>query len=175
MKCLKWGKQRLLRTKETLRKNGLIEIVQRRDAEGKIIGWYIKVSYMVRERDISDCKVVIQRYQNPLVDESTCGEQNTNALKLNNKCLKTKKEMLAQYEEEFEWLWEMYPNKKGKKDAKKHFLKAREYSQERGTVLEALACCVLFLPGKNNKATLLYFLQTLSPYFCLALVPPQGR
>ena len=44
-----------------------------------------------------------------------------------------------------------------------------------GTVFEALACCVSILPGTDNKATLLYFLQTVSPYFCLASVDRESR
>ena len=60
--------------------------------------------------------------------------------------------------------------KKKKKASPSRGYKTSPSSQERGTVLEALACCVSFLPGKNNKATLFYFLQILSPYFCLALV-----
>ena len=47
--------------------------------------------------------------------------------------------------------------------------------EKRGTVLEALACCVSILPGTDNKATLLYFLQTLSAYFCLASVDQEPR
>lgn len=123
MKCLGWGKQKLMRTKETLRTNGLIDIVQTRDGEGKIKGWYIRLHYLVTQRELSDCKVVIQKYQNPQVDESTSGEQNTNALRQNNKCLKTEEEVLKG---EFATLWELYPNKKGKQDALKCYIKARK-------------------------------------------------
>ena len=54
--------------------------------------------------------------------------------------------------------------------------KTSPYSRERGsTVLEALACCVSLSSGKGNKATLFYFLQTLSLYFYLASVDREPR
>ena len=43
-------------------------------------------------------------------------------------------------------------------------------SEKGDTVLKELACCISLFSGKNNKATLFHFLQTLSPYFHLALV-----
>lgn len=122
MKCLGWGKQRLVRTKDTLREHGLIDIVQTRDDAGKIKGWYVRVHYLVTQRELSDCKVFIQRYQSPQVDKSTGGEQNTNALRQNDKCLKTEDEVLKG---EFEILWLLYPNKKGKSKALTSYMKAR--------------------------------------------------
>ena len=54
--------------------------------------------------------------------------------------------------------------------------KISPYSRERGsTVLEALAHCVSLSSGKGNKATLFYFLQTLSLYFYLASVDREPR
>lgn len=116
MKCLGWGNHRLLRTKDTLKAHGLIDIVQTRGADGTIKGWYIKLHYIVAQRELSDCKVSIQKCQNPLVDSTTCGKQKTNALRLNNKCLKT----------EFETLWKLYPNKRGKDRAFNSYVKARK-------------------------------------------------
>lgn len=46
--------------------------------------------------------------------------------------------------------------------------------EKRGTVLEALACCVSLSPGKN-KATFFYFRQPLSPCFYLASVDRERR
>lgn len=128
MKCLGWGKQRLVRTKDVLRENGLIEVVHRRDGEGKIIGWYVKLSYVVSKKILEGKEVTIQRYQSPPVDSATCGEQNTSALKLNNKCLKTESKILsnADCDAEFESLWELYPNKRGKQVAKKHYRRHRK-------------------------------------------------
>lgn len=131
MKCLGWGKQRLVRTKDTLKEHGLIDIVQTRDADGTIKGWYIRLHYIVTQRELSDCKVFIQRYQNPQVDESTGGEQNTNALRQNNKCLKIEEEVLKG---EFEKLWLLYPNKKGKKNALKYYIRARKAGTDYETV-----------------------------------------
>lgn len=122
MKCLGWGNHRLLRTKDTLKEHGLIDIVQTRGADGTIKGWYIRLHYIVTQRELSDCKVSIQKCQNPLVDSTTCGKQKTNALRLNNKCLKTEEEVLKG---EFEELWKLYPNKKGKSKALASYIKAR--------------------------------------------------
>ena len=42
-KCLKWGTKKIRETKKTLKENGLIDIIQKRE-NGKILGWYIQVS-----------------------------------------------------------------------------------------------------------------------------------
>ena len=44
--CLKWGNDKIRKTKQTLKENGLINIVQAR-TDNKISGWYIEVCYLV--------------------------------------------------------------------------------------------------------------------------------
>ena len=89
-KSLKWGISKIQKTKQTLKEHGLIDIVQRRK-DGKIEGWFIKVSYLVSERKADEIKIKVQESnntQNEQVEKSTCGNEETNALKENIKCLK---------------------------------------------------------------------------------------
>lgn len=107
-KSLKWGISKIQKTKQTLKEHGLIDIVQRRK-DGKIEGWFIKVSYLVSERKSEEIKIKVQESnntqntqvvqdsnntQNEQVENSTCGNEDTNALKENIKCLKKEIEML---------------------------------------------------------------------------------
>ena len=100
-KSLKWGTKKIRATKETLKENGLINLVQRRD-KGKIVGWFVEISYIVTKRNIEDVKVRIedindtkcsninisnQNAPKSQVAQVTSGFQETNALKINNKCL----------------------------------------------------------------------------------------
>lgn len=90
-KCLHWGTNKIRNTKQILKENGLINIVQNR-VDGKIKGWYIKVSYLVSENKIGDIKIRVEdenskNARNPQVVESTSGKQETYALKYNNICL----------------------------------------------------------------------------------------
>ena len=95
-KSLKWGISKIQKTKQTLKEHGLIDIVQRRK-DGKIEGWFIKVSYLVSERKADEIKINVQESnntQNEQVENSTCGNEETNALKEKIKCLKKELEML---------------------------------------------------------------------------------
>ena len=143
-KCLKWGTKRIRNTKKTLKENGLIEIVQRR-SEGKIDGWYIKVSYLVSKKEQEQIQISVEsnNAQSQQVATSTSGLQETNALKEYIKCLKKEIEMLKEKiyigqtssdqdtqtpEQEkvllshFEKIWDKYPNKKGKVKAREYFM-----------------------------------------------------
>ena len=102
-KSLKWGADKIRKTKAILKEHGLINIVQRRK-DGKIDGWYIEVSYLVTERNLEDVKIKVQD-QVPTTPEinntynqqhlkPTSRNQETNALKENTKCLKVKNNML---------------------------------------------------------------------------------
>lgn len=91
-KSLKWGISKIQKTKQTLKEHGLIDIVQRRK-DGKIEGWFIKVSYLVNERKADEIKIKVQESnntQNQHVENSTCGNEETNALKEKIKCLEKK-------------------------------------------------------------------------------------
>ena len=91
-KSLKWGISKIQKTKQTLKEHGLIDIVQRRK-DGKIEGWFIKVSYLVNERKADEIKIKVQdnntqnkqvvqesnNTQNEQVENATCGNEETNA------------------------------------------------------------------------------------------------
>ena len=100
-KSLKWGTKKILTTKQALKEAGLIDIVQRRK-DGKIEGWYIKISYIVKKKKIEDIKITVEdidlsnNSQNQQVDKATSGFQETNALKEYIKCLKKEIEMLKE-------------------------------------------------------------------------------
>lgn len=95
-KSLKWGISKIQKTKQTLKEHGLIDIVQRRK-DGKIEGWFIKVSYLVNERKADEIKIKVQNInntQNQQVENCTSGNEETNALKEKIKCLEKEIEML---------------------------------------------------------------------------------
>lgn len=95
-KSLKWGISKIQKTKQTLKEHGLIDIVQRRK-DGRIEGWFIKVSYLVSERKADEIKIKVQdinNTQNEQVENCTSGNGETNALKEKIKCLKKEIEML---------------------------------------------------------------------------------
>ena len=95
-KSLKWGISKIQKTKQTLKEHGLIDIVQRRK-DGKIEGWFIKVSYLVSERKADEIKIKVQESnntQNEQVENCTSSNEETNALKEKIKCLKKEIEML---------------------------------------------------------------------------------
>lgn len=95
-KSLKWGISKIQKTKQTLKEHGLIDIVQRRK-DGRIEGWFIKVSYLVSERKADEIKIKVQdinNTKNEQVENCTSGNGETNALKEKIKCLKKEIEML---------------------------------------------------------------------------------
>lgn len=110
--CLGWGSDKVRKTKKILKENGLIDIVQRRK-DGKVQGWYVKVSYMVSQRKTEDIKIFVedeQQHSNPTSSESnntrnqqvgnpTSRKQTTNTLKDNNIYLKNNNKILKEREE----------------------------------------------------------------------------
>lgn len=78
-KSLKWGIDRIKKAKGILKDNGLIKVIKRVDEKGIIVGWFVELSYMIENN--------IHNTQNPQVDESTSGFQETNACNNINKML----------------------------------------------------------------------------------------
>lgn len=120
-KSLKWGISKIRKTKQTLKEHGLIDIVQRRK-DGKIEGWFIKVSYLVNERKADEIKMKVQNInntQNQQVENCTSGFEETNALKEKIKCLKKEIEMLKDNKKE----------RKPKKQTKSYDEQITEYTQ----------------------------------------------
>lgn len=120
-KSLKWGISKIQKTKQTLKEHGLIDIVQRRK-DGKIEGWFIKVSYLVNERKADEIKIKVQNInntQNEQVEKCTSGNEETNALKEKIKCLEKELEMLKDNKKEI----------KPKKQTKSYDDQITEYTQ----------------------------------------------
>lgn len=77
-KSLKWGIDKIKRTKAILKEHGLINIVQRRK-DGKIEGWYIEVAYLVTQKKIDDIKIKVEdanNTQKQQVEEPTIPKSN---------------------------------------------------------------------------------------------------
>ena len=120
-KSLKWGISKIQKTKQTLKEHGLIDIVQRRK-DGKIEGWFIKVSYLVSERKADEIKINVQESnntQNEQVENCTSGNEETNALKEKIKCLEKEIEMLKDNKKE----------RKPKKQTKSYDEQITEYTE----------------------------------------------
>lgn len=120
-KSLKWGISKIQKTKQALKEHGLIDIVQRRK-DGKIKGWFIKVSYLVNERKADEIKIKVQNInntQNQQVENCTSGNEETNALKEKIKCL----------EKEIEVLKDNKKERKPKKQTKSYDEQITEYTQ----------------------------------------------
>lgn len=120
-KSLKWGISKIQKTKQTLKEHGLIDIVQRRK-NGKIEGWFIKVSYLVNERKADEIKIKVQNInntQNEQVENCTSGNEETNALKEKIKCLENELKMLKDNKKE----------RKPKKQAQSYDEQIAEYTQ----------------------------------------------
>nr|DAK80054.1 MAG TPA: hypothetical protein [Caudoviricetes sp.] len=95
-KCLKWGSEKIRKTKQTLKENGLINIVQARNQK-KISGWHIEVCYIVSQKSAEDIEIKIidsKNSQNQQLSKPTSSIEETNALKEHIKCLNKKIEML---------------------------------------------------------------------------------
>lgn len=120
-KSLKWGISKIQKTKQALKEHGLIDIVQRRK-DGKIEGWFIKVSYLVNERKADEIKIKVQNInntQNQQVENCTSGNEETNALKEKIKCLKKEIEVLKDNKKE----------RKPKKQTKSYDEQITEYTE----------------------------------------------
>ncbi len=120
-KSLKWGISKIQKTKQALKEHGLIDIVQRRK-DGKIEGWFIKVSYLVNERKADEIKIKVQNInntQNQQVENCTSGNEETNALKEKIKCLEKELKMLKDNKKE----------RKPKKQTKSYDEQITEYTQ----------------------------------------------
>lgn len=137
-KTLHWGKEKIAKTKNVLKKCGLIEIIQQRN-ESKIIGWFVKINYIISENTMSKIKVE-QEVLNQEVLKSTSTEQDTIALRNNINCLKNKIQLLEEENNKLKSLlkesenknfnsdlinifWEAYPKKKSKGNVEKWFYK----------------------------------------------------
>jgi len=84
MKALNWGRDRFSRAKKILTETGLIEDITKKDKDGKIIGWFIKINFIWSTEKG-------ERVVRSLLDKTTLRKTHrvekpqTNALSNNNK------------------------------------------------------------------------------------------
>lgn len=154
-KSLKWGISKIQKTKQALKEHGLIDIVQRRK-DGKIEGWFIKVSYLVNERKADEIKIKVQNInntQNEQVENCTSGNEETNALKEKIKCLEKEIEMLKDNKKE----------RKPKKQTKSYDEQIAEYTQneELQTALKAFIQMRSFIKKPMTEYALKLMLKKL--------------
>ena len=154
-KSLKWGISKIQKTKQTLKEHGLIDIVQRRK-DGKIEGWFIKVSYLVSERKADEIKIKVQESnntQNEQVDNCTSGNEETNALKEKIKCL----------EKEIEVLKDNKKERKPKKQTKSYDEQIAEYTgnEELQNALKAFVQMRSFIKKPMTEYALKLMLKKL--------------
>lgn len=77
-KCLHWGIDKIQNTKKALKELQLIETIRRTDDKGVVVGWYIKVNYLVDEPRIPISTI-------PTLPQLASQETNT----INNNILNT--------------------------------------------------------------------------------------
>lgn len=145
-KSLKWGIDKIRKTKKTLKENGLIEIIQSR-SNNKIDGWYIHLNYLVSSKKSEDIKIQVSNntcFQQ--VGEATSSFQEVSALKEYIKCLKKEIEVLkkekdkkeSNYDDNFETFYKAYPRKIGKANVEKWFKKNKPDEELMNKILTSL-------------------------------------
>lgn len=88
-KGLAWSKDRVIKSKKVLQKMKLIETRVRKNKEGQVTGWYIKINYIWKKESIRNQRVaqpeggLSHRVENP--DTNALSVNNLNALNVNNK------------------------------------------------------------------------------------------
>ena len=90
-KCLHWGNDKLTATKQKLKELELIETIKRTDEKGKIVGWYVKVNYLVDESRTPETTTPVKP---ELVSQETNTINNKYINTINNK--NTKKKILKE-------------------------------------------------------------------------------
>lgn len=79
-KCLHWGIDKIQETKKRLKELELIETIRRTNERGEVVGWYIKVNYLVDDTRIPKTTIPISPQ---LVSQET-NTINNNILNTNN-------------------------------------------------------------------------------------------
>lgn len=69
-KCLHWGSDKLTATKQKLKEMELIKTIKRTDESGKVVGWFVKVNYLVD-------KTTTPKTTTPILPELVSQETNT--------------------------------------------------------------------------------------------------
>lgn len=79
-RSLKWGEDKIRRTKMTLKEHGLINVISKKDDSNKITGWFIEVKYIIN-------KIENQNTQKPELEKARTGKQETNTILNTNELL----------------------------------------------------------------------------------------
>lgn len=114
-KCLHWGIDKVQNTKKTLKELQLIETIRKTDEKGVVVGWYIKVNYLVDESRIPETTI-------PTLPQLVKQETNT----INNNILNTINNINTKKE--------IYKEKKFKKPTLEE---VKEYCKERNNNVNA--------------------------------------
>lgn len=77
-KCLHWGIDKLQKAKQRLKELDLVENIRRVDETGKVVGWYVKINYLIDETTIPETTI-------PISPQVVKQETNT----INNKYINT--------------------------------------------------------------------------------------
>lgn len=146
-KGLNWSSAKVRRVKKQLLEFGLIEDVTVKSADGKIKGHYIKMNYIFKKTTLSKIHTV----QNPqggidnsmenlegnalsAVNSNALNSVRLNALSAVSKNFVSQKLGDKEYKAEFDRLWSLYPNKKGKDKAQTAYIKARKSGVDYETI-----------------------------------------
>lgn len=79
-KCLHWGIDKVQATKKKLKEMELIETIRRTDDKGVVVGWYIKVNYLIDDSRIPKTTIPTS----PQLDKQETNTINNNIKILNN-------------------------------------------------------------------------------------------
>lgn len=116
---------------------------------GKISG----IEYIISEEPMSENLISEKLKEENLISEKPT-QLNTN----NNKELK---ESIPNYEQEFDSLWKLYPNKKGKKNALRYYIRARK----NGTTYETVEAGIMAYIEYIRKTKAQMYIKHGSTFF----------
>lgn len=105
--------------------------------------------HLVAERLPQDSIGKVSKDKDSIVKDSINNGDNVPVDLLPVPSKSSKKELLAQYEQEFEKIWEHYPNKKGKDQAKNKYISARKDGTTYETVAQGLKNYINYIKSEN--------------------------
>lgn len=95
-KCLHWGIDKLQKAKQRLKELDLVENIRRVDETGKVVGWYVKINYLIDETTIPETTIPIS----PQVVKQETNTINNKYINTNNN-INTKKEIYKERKNRF--------------------------------------------------------------------------
>lgn len=133
------------------------------EEKGYITTDYKKNGCTIISREIRLTKMLtaINKNDNRTINKNV-KENNINSLNNINNNKRNIKEKEKEYKDEFEKLWNMYPNKKGKTDALKDYIKAREDNVTYDKILNGLNNYISYI---NYNKTQKRYIKNGSTWF----------